>query len=118
MISALPVSGACVPKTVDAHGERPRISFSSASFSCPNPWPPEIRAEMRGPQPLPAHLVLQWVDDLPLGVVHRHELLVREQDVEWLDLVAHELVSPVELLLVLGIGLEIPRHAVLPSLAT
>jgi hypothetical protein len=35
MISALPVSGACVPKTIDAHGERPMISFINESFSWP-----------------------------------------------------------------------------------
>ena len=40
MISALPVSGAWQPKTIGAHIDRPRISFSSASLSCPYPWPP------------------------------------------------------------------------------
>src|SRR5258708_3981068 len=40
MISALPVSGAWVPKTVEAHGDPPRISLSSASLSWPKPWPP------------------------------------------------------------------------------
>ncbi len=40
MISALPVSGACVPKTFDAHNVRPRISLSNASFNWPYPWPP------------------------------------------------------------------------------
>src|SRR3954451_4301099 len=40
MISALPVSGAWHPNTCDAHCDRPRISFSSASLSCPYPWPP------------------------------------------------------------------------------
>src|SRR5664280_317171 len=40
MISALPVSGAWVPNTTEAHSERPRISFISASFTCPYPWPP------------------------------------------------------------------------------
>ena len=35
MISALPVSGAWQPNTIGAHADRPRISLSSASFSCP-----------------------------------------------------------------------------------
>src|ERR1700691_2108875 len=34
-ISALPESGAWHPKTVGAKRERPRISFISASFTCP-----------------------------------------------------------------------------------
>src|SRR2546423_3270382 len=40
MISALPVSGAWHPNTIGAHCDRPRISLSSASLSCPYPCPP------------------------------------------------------------------------------
>src|SRR2546430_5325636 len=40
MISALPVSGAGHPNTIGAHCDRPRISLSSASLSCPYPCPP------------------------------------------------------------------------------
>src|ERR1700722_386014 len=40
MISALPVSGACVPKIVGPHDVRPKISFINASFICPSPSPP------------------------------------------------------------------------------
>ena len=36
----MPESGACDPNTIGAHSERPRISFSSASFTCPYPGPP------------------------------------------------------------------------------
>ena len=35
--------------------------------------------------------------------------------VDRLDLVAHELVDPVELRLVLGVGLEVPTHDGIPS---
>jgi hypothetical protein len=34
-ISALPMSGAAVPKTVGAQWDRPRISLREASFTCP-----------------------------------------------------------------------------------
>ncbi len=70
----------------------------------------ELRAEVRRPQTLAPDLVLQRVDDRTPRVVERYELQVREQVVEWLDLLPHESVSPVQLLLVLGLGLEIPRH--------
>ena len=44
------------------------------------------------------------------GVVERVELQVGEEQVERLDLLAHERVDPVQLLLVLGLGLGIPCH--------
>jgi hypothetical protein len=65
---------------------------------------------MGGPQPALAHLLLQRVDDLPQAFVRRDVLLPGNGQVERLDLVPDERVSPVELGLVLGIGLEIPRH--------
>ena len=46
--------------------------------------------------------------DLAALVVERHELQVRKCQVERLDLLADELVRPVQQLLVLGVGLEIP----------
>src|SRR6478735_7217397 len=39
-ISALPVSGACVPKMIDDHVARPRISLISVSLTAPKPCPP------------------------------------------------------------------------------
>jgi len=38
------------------------------------------------------------------------ELEVREREVQRLALLPHEAVDPVQLLLELGIGLEVPRH--------
>src|SRR5205807_8678338 len=61
-------------------------------------------------QPLTTHLLLQRIDDLAPGLIQRHELLVREHVVERLDLRTNELVRPIQLLLVLGVRLEIPRH--------
>ena len=70
----------------------------------------ELGTEVGRPQALGAHLVLERIDDAALAVIERDELLVREEIVERLDLLADELVGPVQLLLVLGIGLEVPRH--------
>jgi hypothetical protein len=70
----------------------------------------ELGAQVGGPQVLAPHLGLQRVDDLAPGLVQRHELLVRPQQVEGLDLFADELAGPVQLALELGLGLEVPRH--------
>ncbi len=51
----------------------------------------EVGAEVAGPQPLVAHPLLQRVDDLSQVVRERRELEARVQDVERLDLLAHEL---------------------------
>src|SRR5947199_43051 len=50
------------------------------------------------------------VDDLPQAVVRRAELPSAPHQVERLDLLPDELVGPVELSLVLRVGLEVPRH--------
>jgi len=65
---------------------------------------------MRGPHLLAAHLVLQRIDDSPPRLVQWREREPRPHAVERLDLVAHERIGPVQLLLELGLGLEIPRH--------
>ena len=75
----------------------------------------ELWAEMRGPQPLLANLLLQRVDDLAARLGERSELQVRPDEVEWFDLIAHECVRPVQQLLVVRVGLEIPHAASLPS---
>src|SRR5438876_579096 len=51
---------------------------------------------MRGPQVLLAHALLERVDDRAAGVVEGVVGEAREHQVEWLDLVAHERVRPVE----------------------
>src|SRR5262249_48201082 len=72
--------------------------------------PAELGTEVGGPQPALPDLLLQRVDDLPQAFVRRAVLQPAEGQVERLDLVPDERVGPVELGLVLGIGLEIPRH--------
>ena len=76
----------------------------------------EFGSEVGCPQPASAHLLLERVDDLAAVTVERHELLVRKRQVERLDLFADELVGPIEHLLVLGVGFEIPRHRASPSI--
>ena len=71
----------------------------------------EIGTEVARPQPLRLHLLLQRREQLP---VHRVRLvvheLVTEREVDRLDLGLHELADPVELLLELRFGREVPRH--------
>ena len=70
----------------------------------------ELGTEVGGPQPLAANLLLQGVDDLAPRPLEGLVLLVPPDEVERLDLLAHEPVSPVQLLLELGLGFEVPRH--------
>ena len=110
MISALPVSGAWQPKTIEAHCERPRISLRSDSFSWPWPLPPSS-----GPRWV-AHRSWRRTSSLSGSRIFFSRasggVKVRPgtDEVERLDLLADELVGPVELRLVVGIGLEVPRH--------
>src|SRR6201996_7835121 len=52
MISALPVSGACVPNTIGAHGLRPRISLINVNLTAPKPWPPSSGPRCGAHKPL------------------------------------------------------------------
>ena len=73
----------------------------------------EIRSEVTGPQAAGLDLPLQrWYEPLPDWICH--VVAVRDQVIDWLDLVAHEGVDPVQLRLKLGLGLKIPGHDVLP----
>jgi hypothetical protein len=70
----------------------------------------EFRPQVRGPQPPVPDLLLQGPGErtgLRVGLV----VGVTEQQVQRFDLLADELVDPVELYLVVGIGPEVPRHA-------
>ena len=71
----------------------------------------EMRPEMGGPQaPLP-DLLLQRRDELLADRV-LHVPGVVDHEVERLDLLPHERLDPIEFLLELGLGLEIPTHAI------
>ncbi len=74
----------------------------------------QVGPEMGGPQPLLADLFLQRVNRFAAHAVQRHELLMRERKIERLDLLADELIGPIEHLLVLRVGFEIPHAASLP----
>ena len=110
MISAFPVSGAWQPKITGAQDDRPRISFSRQSRTSPCPCPPSSGPRCVAHSPCVPDRLLERVDDLPDRVARRRVRQVRPDQVEWLDVLAHERVRPVELLLVLGLGREIPRH--------
>jgi len=74
------------------------------------PLAAQFGAEVGGPQPALTDLLLQRVDNLPQAVIRRAELLAGPDQVERLDLLRDELVGPVELYLLLRVGLEVPRH--------
>ena len=102
--SAFPESGALLPKTTGASGDWPRISCIRPSRTCPNPMPPSAGGQVRRPQPLGLDLLLQRPDDHPHLVVGEIQRLEREH------LLAHEAAHPLQLLLELGLGREIPGH--------
>ena len=104
MISALPVSGAWQPNTIERPLRPAEDLVEERELQLAEALAAELGAEVGGPEAALAHLVLQRVDDRPPGVVERVELQVGEEHVERLDLLPHERVDPVELGLVLGIG--------------
>ena len=67
----------------------------------------ELGVEVRGPQPAALDLLLQRRVD----AVERVLVELVGDRLERPDLLADELAHPVELLLELGLGREIPRHA-------
>jgi hypothetical protein len=101
MISALPVSGAWVPKTIGAQ---------QGQLHLPVPLAAQFRPEVRGPQVVVPHFLLHGIDDRPQLVIEWMELAAGVEDVEGLDLVRDKLARPVQLLLKLRFGGEIPGH--------
>src|ERR1700684_3980827 len=67
-------------------------------------------AEVGRPQTLLGDRLLERVDDLPDRLARGRERQVGPDQVERLDVLAHERVRPVQFRLELGLGLEIPRH--------
>ena len=70
----------------------------------------ELGVQVRRPQAALAHLLLQRRDQPPEGVVAE----LAEDRLDRPDLLAHEGAHPVQLLLELGLGREIPGHACVP----
>src|SRR5207253_5443248 len=78
------------------------------------PGAAELLVEEDRPEALLLDLVLEVLDQgFDLRVLRPHG--VREDRVERFDLFAAKFVDPVELLLELGLGREIPRHRLTPS---
>ena len=110
MISALPVSGAWQPKMIGAHDDEPEDLVQQRELELAVALTAQLRAQVRGPELLVADLLLERIDDrLQLGAGRRERQPAPEQ-VERLDLLAHEVPGPVELGLEVGFGLEIPCH--------
>ena len=70
----------------------------------------QLRPEVSGPEPAAPYFLPQRFDDPASLIVQRNELQVREDQIEWLDLLAHEIVRPLQLLLVIGFSFETPDH--------
>jgi hypothetical protein len=69
----------------------------------------ELLREVGGPQALGLDLLLQRIGDAAQRVV------VEVEGLEGLDLLAHEAAHPLELLLELGLGREVPGHGGTPT---
>ena len=104
--SALPESGALLPKTTGASGDCPRISCIRPSRTCPNPMPPSAGGRCAAHRPCALTSLLQRPDHHADLVVGQIERLEREH------LLPHEAAHPLQLLLELGLGREIPGHAI------
>ena len=106
----MPESGAWQPKTVGAQRRAAEDLVEQRQLHLAVALAAEFGAEVAGPQALVAAPSAAAAAARPstsrVGLVVR----VAEHEVERLDLVAHELVDPVELRLVLGIGLEVPHE--------
>ena len=70
----------------------------------------QLRAQVRRPQLLVAHGLLHRVDDGPLLRGLLLVDVVRPDELERRDVVLDELLDPVQLLLELGVGTEVPCH--------
>ena len=70
----------------------------------------EVGPEVTRPQAGVADFSLQWVDEITQLAFERVVRQAREHEIDGLDLVGEELVDPVELVLELRVGLEIPCH--------
>ena len=113
-ISMLPVSGAADAE----HLRRRRVPaedlVEETELELPVAGAAELLVEEDRKEALVLDLVLEVLDQTPdLRVLRAHR--VREDQVERLDLLAAELVDPIELLLELGLSREIPRHRLTPS---
>ena len=81
------------------------------------PGPAEVRAEVTGPQAAIADLLLEgWDERLTHRVLHVPRVV--DDLIDRFDLVAHEVVDPIELGLELGVGFKIPTHDDIPLLTS
>src|SRR5580693_895771 len=102
------------------HDRRPRAAAQNfvdqRQLDRPEALPAEFWAQMRCPQAIVADLLFEWIDNAPPLVVQRQELAAREQHFEGFDLLAYKLANPVEFLLELRFGGEVPGHRILRRL--
>ena len=104
-----PVSGAAAPNICGADGIAADDLVQQAELQLAEAGAAELLVEEQRPQALVLHLLLQAPHvllHLRVGRAHR----VGEDELERLDLLPAELLDPVELLLELRFGGEVPSH--------
>ena len=89
---------------------RPEDLVHQAELDLAEALAAELGVQVRGPQAALAHLLLQRRDRPAERVVAE----LAEDRLDRPDLLAHERAHPVQLLLELGLGREIPGHAMRP----
>ena len=116
MISALPVSGAWVPKMIGRPLGPAEDLVHERELHLPVALAAELGAEVAGPQALVAHLLLEGIDHLAQRVVEGWKALPPHTRSSGSISSRTNAVHPVELLLELRFGREVPRHRSYPPL--
>ena len=107
-----------VGRLCSEHDRRPRAATQNLvdqrQLDRTEALPTQFGSQMWCPQAIVADLLFQWVDDAAPLVVQRQEFTAWKQHFEGLDLRMHKLADPVEFLLELRFGGEVPRHSNTP----
>ena len=102
--SALPESGALLPKTTGAMAAAPEDLVQQSQAHLAEAHAPELGGQVGGPQ------ALAFTSSWSGRMTPRQVVVVEVEGLEGQDLLVHEGARPDQLGLVLGLGLEVPRH--------
>jgi hypothetical protein len=96
------------------HDRRPRAAAEYLVDQCEldraEALPAEFGPQMRRPQSVVTNLLFERVDDSATFVIERQEFAAGKQHLQRLHLLPNELANPVEALLELRFGGEVPCH--------
>ena len=107
-ISRVARVGRLVAERVGRERRRAQDLVHEAELDLAEALPAEVGRQVRGPQPAALDLLLQRRVD----AVERRLVELGDDRLQRPDLLAHEGAHPVQLLFELGLGREVPRHAV------